>query len=69
MNPLSPAQFEWLGILAVAGIVVGWGARDVYLLRRYAKVGGTGDQWFGSIMGVLMALVGLGGLILHFLAR
>lgn len=47
MRPLSDAQFEWVGILAVIGIVIGWGARDVYLLRRYAREGATGDQVFG----------------------
>jgi hypothetical protein len=70
VRPLSDFQFEMLGIIGIVAIVVGWGARDLYLLRRYARdKNATGDQIFGSIMGVIMVTLGAIGLALHLMDR
>lgn len=70
MRPLSDSQFIWLGVISVLIIVVGWGARDALLLRRYAREkNATPDQVFGSVMGLVMVALGAIGLVLHFLER
>lgn len=52
--------------VAVVGICVGWGARDVYLLRKHwARRQKAHDQVFGSIMGLLIIAIGLIGLLKH----
>jgi hypothetical protein len=70
MRPLSDGQFEGVGIFAIVAIIVIWGSRDGYLLRRYAREGGaTRDQIFGSVMGLVMVTMGAVGLALHLLDR
>jgi hypothetical protein len=65
--PLSQAQFEWLAILAVSGMAIGWGVRDALLLRRLLRSGdATRDQVFGPIMGLVMVALGVSGLVIHF---
>ncbi len=70
MTLLSDSQFTWFGILGTLGIVVGWGIRDVLLLRRtWPDRANQGDEVFGSIMGLVMITLGAIGLLLHFLGR
>jgi hypothetical protein len=69
VRPFTQVQLEWIACVAIIGIVLGWGARDVHLLRRYRRDGGTGDQIFGSVMGLVMAALGAIGVILHVLGR
>ena len=76
MTILSPRHYEWFAYAMVLGMAFGWGARDIYLLSRHvgrrgaeraAVVGAAAvrDQVFGSIIGILICLIGLTGLYLH----
>jgi hypothetical protein len=67
---LSDGQFEMLAVLAVVGIAIGWGARDVLLLRRHwARRAAHRDQIFGSILGLVMIGLGVAGMALHLAGR
>lgn len=73
---MSHAAFMWIVTTLTVGICVGWGVRDVYLLRKNLSVAGRAaatdravwrDQIFGSIIGVVMCLLGIYGSLKYHL--
>lgn len=73
---VSHTVFMWFVTAMSVGICVGWGARDVYLLCKNLPQRGRAassdpaawrDQIFGSIMGVVLASLGLLGVLKYHL--
>ena len=59
---LSETVLVWLGTVLVAGLSGFWLVWDALRLRRFWIQGNaTHDEWFGSIMGVIIAILGLIG--------
>lgn len=59
---VSNEVFMWIATAAVVGICVGWGARDVYVLRKHWKNRAEHhDEVFGAIIGLIIMAVGLVG--------
>ena len=72
MTLLDDGPWEAFGYLAILGLAIGWGVRDVMLLTRAlreARQGPVGpvlrDRIFGSIVGIAICVVGLVGLFRH----
>jgi hypothetical protein len=73
---VSHELFMWVVTALAAGICVGWGARDVYLLCKHLPRRGREawsdraawrDQIFGSIIGLVMISFGLYGVFKYHL--
>ena len=64
MKLVSDQHFQWFAYTGIIGMCVGWGIRELVLLRRYR--GGSPeahDQLFGSIMGLVIIAIGVVGLV------
>ncbi len=64
MKLLSDQQFQWFAYAGILGMSLGWGIREVLLLRRHR--GGSPearDQLFGSIIGLVIIAIGVVGLV------
>ena len=68
---LSAALFGWLMTLLVIGSGVVWLTVDTIRLRRALRDDtsrpSVRDRVFGSIIGLLIGTIGLGGALLHLL--
>jgi hypothetical protein len=66
---IVPEQyFLWFISTMVAGLAVGWMIVDIVRLRRALAEGKDAhDRIFGSIMGLVMAILGLIGVLKHHL--
>ena len=61
---VSNTVFVWFNTLMIAGIVLGWGGRDLYLIAKTWKDRKEKhDEVFGYLMGVVMTTIGGIGLI------
>jgi len=75
---VSHELFMWVVTALAVGICVGWGARDIYLLRKNLSRAGRAaaadpavwrDQIFGSIIGLVTCGLGLYGALRYHLHR
>ena len=61
---VSHSVYIWFITIATVGICLGWGSRDVYLLvRHWGQRKDNHDLVFGSVIGLVIALIGLGGIL------
>lgn len=70
MKIVSDAVFTGLVIFAIGGLAVFWTGLDLWRLRGYLRrpvEERNRDELFGMVMGILMALSGLGGVIKYLL--
>jgi hypothetical protein len=60
---VSDEVFMWFNTVMIAGIVIVWGARDLYLLSKLWKERREKhDEFFGSLMGLVIVTIGAIGL-------
>ena len=66
---ISETAFLWFATFMVMSIVIGWCFWDLRLfLRLWKKRKENHDEFFGSIMGLVMVVIGLVGIIRHHLS-
>lgn len=67
MTIVSDATFYWFAILLLGGSSIGWGASEVWRLRRYRRDGRKDpDEAFGLAIGLAISLFGLFIILVHF---
>jgi len=70
MKIVPDSVFIGFVIFAIAGLAVFWTALDLWRIRGYLRRPRderNRDELFGMVMGVIMALSGLGGVVKYLL--
>ncbi|MEZ4368745.1 MAG: hypothetical protein R2939_21080 [Kofleriaceae bacterium] len=68
---VSHATFILMAAIATAGVAGWWVVMDVLRLRRTLRerprTRWTGDRIFGSVIGIATGVIGVAGIVLHYL--
>ena len=66
---VSETTFLWFSTAVVVAMALGWTAWDGRLFARlWSQRKVKHDEFFGSVMGLCIAAIGLTGIILHHLS-
>lgn len=66
---VSENAFVWFATVMIAGLCVGWTAWDGRLLiKLWPERKERHDEFFGSIMGLVMVAIGVVGLVKYHLS-